>query len=144
MGSNSAPREHQLVEELRELRSKQHEVEDEIAELQARGLAAEIKRNGAGAAAMVAAAVGVFAIGLLTTLAAASEDVKDWLNWYNPAGPLSGKTTLGTIIWLVVWIGAHYVLRRKEVNLNKMAMVSAVILAIGLLLMFPPIFQLFE
>jgi len=144
MGSSSAPREHQLVEELRELRSKQHEVEDEIAELQARGLAAEIKRNGAGAAAIVAAAVGVFAIGLLTTLAAASEDVKDWLNWYNPTGPLSGKTTLGTIIWLVVWIAAHYALRRNEVNLNKIAMVSAVILAIGLLLMFPPIFQLFE
>jgi hypothetical protein len=144
MSSNSAPREHELVEELRELRSKQNEVEDEIAELQARGLGVEAKPNGAGAAAAVAAAAGVFAIGLLTTLAEASEGIKDWLNWYNPTGPLSGKTTLGTIIWLVVWIGAHYALRRYEVNLNKVAMISAVLLAVGLLLMFPPIFRLFE
>jgi hypothetical protein len=101
------------------------------------------KPNGAAAAAVLAAAIGVLAIGLLTTLAEASEGLKDWLNWYNPTGSLSGKTTLGSIIWLVAWLVGHFVFRHKEMNFTWIVQVSAVLIAIGLLLLFPPIFGLF-
>jgi hypothetical protein len=101
------------------------------------------KPNGAAAAAVLAAAIGVLAIGLLTTLAEASEGLKDWLNWYNPTGSLSGKTTLGSIIWLVAWLVGHFVFRHKEMNFTRIVQVSAVLIVIGLLLLFPPIFGLF-
>jgi hypothetical protein len=35
-------------------------------------------------------------------LAEASPAVKNLLNWWNPVGPLSGKTGVAVAVWLVV------------------------------------------
>jgi hypothetical protein len=42
-------------------------------------------------------------LGLLTTLAEASTSFKDWLQWSDDVGPLSGKTILAVAAWLVSW-----------------------------------------
>jgi hypothetical protein len=101
------------------------------------------KASGAAAAAVLAAAIGVLAIGVLTTVAEASEGIKDFLNWYNPTGPLSGKTGLGSIIWLVVWGISHVTLYKKELDFTRIVQVAAILIVLGLLLLFPPIFTLF-
>jgi hypothetical protein len=108
------------------------------------GIEGEQRPNGAAAAAILAASVGVFVIGLLTTLGESIHSIGNWLNWYNPTGSLSGKTTMGVIVWLVVWVGAHYLLRRQEVNLTRPVQIAALLLIVGLVLMFPLVFQAFE
>jgi hypothetical protein len=137
-------RERELLQRLADVRSQERLVSSNLAEIQSQGLGFQHKPNGAAAAAIISASFGIFAIGLLTTLAAANGGIKEWLNWYNPTGPLSGKTTLGVIAWLVAWTGVHWLLHKKETNLIRFMLVSSALLALGMLLMFPPIFELLE
>ena len=101
---------------------------------------------GEAAAALVAGGIGCFVIGLMTTLAAipALVDLKNALNWWNPAGPLSGKTSVGVIAFLVAWVIAHALLREREVNLKSYVIATAILTGLGFLLTFPPFFELFE
>ena len=50
--------------------------------------------NGPAAAAILASGIGSLALGLSTTLAQAIAPVKEALNFYDPAGSLSGETTV--------------------------------------------------
>lgn len=96
------------------------------------------------AAATLAAGIGVLVIGLLTSLAAASPEIKDALNFYRPSGALTGKTTLGVISWLVAWGVLHQAWRDREVDYRRVLLVSVALTLLGGLLMFPPIFELFH
>ena len=57
--------------------------------------------NGAVAAALLAGGIGAFAVGLMTVLAEASEAIANLLRFSGPVGPLSGKTTVAVVIWLI-------------------------------------------
>ncbi|HZD11556.1 MAG TPA: hypothetical protein VE553_09455 [Candidatus Binatia bacterium] len=100
--------------------------------------------TGAAAAAMVASGAGVFVIGLLTTGTAISSELKETLNWWNPAGPLTGKTGLGVIVWLVTWYVLNRVLHADNRSLQRAFAVTLILIALGLILTFPPVFEAFE
>ena len=100
--------------------------------------------NGIAAAAVLAAGIGSFVLGLFTTLAAASEGIKNLLNWYGPAGPLAGKSGLAVIAWLVSWVILHTRWKDKEVNFDRIFVITLILIGLGLLLTFPPIFEAFE
>jgi hypothetical protein len=113
----------------------------EIAELDL-----EERPDGLAAAAMLAAAIGVFALGLLTVLAEASVGIHDWLETWDfgqGVGPLAGKTTLAVIIWLVSWGALAFGLRGKEVDLKGWIWASAILGILGVLGTFPPFFTSF-
>jgi len=95
------------------------------------------------AAALLAGGIGSMALGLLTVLAEASTPIKDALRFYGPAGPLSGKTTVAVIVWLVSWVILRGVWNKKEVEFGKVAGVAFILLALGLIGTFPPFFLLF-
>jgi len=59
----------------------------------------ETLTNGPAAAAILASGIGSMALGLFTTLAQAITSIKNALNLYDPAGPLSGKTTVAVVVW---------------------------------------------
>ncbi len=99
--------------------------------------------GGAVAAALVAGGLGSATIGLMTILAEALSGVKDALNWWDPAGPLVGKTGVGVIVFLISWIVLHFIFRNKEVNMARMTVIALVLLGFGLLGTFPPFFGLF-
>ena len=101
--------------------------------------------TGEAAAAFLAGGIGCFVIGLMTTLAEvpALVDFKNALNWWNPAGPLTGKTGVGVIAFFLAWIVAHFTMGEKEVNLKTYVIVAALLTALGFLLTFPPFFELF-
>lgn len=103
----------------------------------------EDRPNGPVAAALIAGGIGAAVIGLMTVLNEASAGISQSLNWYNPVGPLSGKTGIGVIAFFLSWIVLHFALRGKNVNFSRAATIAFVLLAIGLLLTFPPIFDLF-
>lgn len=100
--------------------------------------------NGPVAAALVAGGIGAATIGLLTTLAEASVGIRNALNWYNPVGPLTGKSLLGVIIYLATWAVLHVLYRGKNVNFTRAAALGLALLGVGLVTTFPPFFYLFE
>lgn len=101
------------------------------------------KPEGPVAAAILAAGVGSLALGILTTLAEASESFKDFLNLHDPVGPLSGKTIGAVIVWLVAWGVLHVMYRDKAVESRKVLTTSLVLIGLGVLGTFPIFFQAF-
>jgi hypothetical protein len=101
------------------------------------------KPEGPIAAAVIAGGVGAAALGILTTAAEASADVKDALEWNSDVGPLSGKTILAVIVWLVAWAILHAALRRRPYETRKALVVSLVLVAVGVVGTFPTFFQAF-
>lgn len=104
----------------------------------------QTKPNGPVGAAFLAAGIGAFTLGLLTTAAAASGSIANALRWSTPVGPLSGKSMGAVIVWLVAWavLGPRW--RGKEVALAPIYRWTLILLALGLLLTFPPFFEAFE
>jgi hypothetical protein len=87
--------------------------------------------------------VGALTLGLLTTLAEASTSIRDFLNLYDPVGPLSGKTIGAVLIWLIAWVVLHVIYRHRALESRKALTVALVLIAIGVLGTFPTFFQLF-
>jgi len=100
------------------------------------------KPLGPAAAALVGSGIGVFVIGLATTLNEAL-GLGPVLNWWSPAGPLTGKTTLGVIAWLVSWAILHRIYRDRDVEVAPAALWTWILVGVGFLLTFPPFYELF-
>ena len=99
-------------------------------------------KNGPAAAATLAAGIGIAVVGIMTMGAEASPAWSRLLNWRNPVGPLSGKTGVGVAAWLVSWLVLGLLWRDREVKFGRVLVISALLLSIGLLLTFPPLFTL--
>jgi len=97
--------------------------------------------NGPIAAALAAAGLGCATLGVVTTWAEASPEVAESLNWFPPVGPLSGKAGTATATFFLSWLGLHLRWRRRSVPIVPLAIVSGLLLGIGLLGTFPPFFQ---
>jgi hypothetical protein len=98
--------------------------------------------NGAPAAAMIAAAIGVVALGLIDVLAKTVTPFDALLSWYPPTGDLSGITSLSVLVWLVVWAGLSRAWRTRSVDSGRVLAATLVLIAIGVILTFPPTAQL--
>ena len=104
----------------------------------------EEQRNGAGAAAILAAGIGCAALGAFTLLADAFEGVKSFLNFYNPTGALSGVTTLAIVVWLAAWFLLAKRWDGRDVALTRVNVAAFVLLAVGFALTFPPLMELLQ
>ncbi|RLE00087.1 MAG: hypothetical protein DRJ13_09130, partial [Bacteroidetes bacterium] len=76
-------------------------------------------KTGPIAAAIISSGIGSMFIGLMTTGAVLSPGLKNLLNLWNPAGPLTGKTTVGILAWLISWFFLNSSLKDKDYELNK-------------------------
>ena len=94
-------------------------------------------------AAIIAAGVGALALGILTTLSEASVGWHDWLEWSESVGPLSGKTVMAVIVWLVAWAVLHFVYRRRSIETRTALIVALVLIGLGVVGTFPEFFQAF-
>jgi len=99
--------------------------------------------DGAAAAAIVAAGIGSTTLGLLTAGAEASAALKTALTLNAGVGALSGKTIGATIAFFLSWAVLHFLWKDKDVNFGRMATICMVLIAIGVLLTFPLVFQVF-
>jgi len=100
------------------------------------------KPSGPAAAALLSAGVGSLALGAFTFLAENVKSIANALKWYKPAGPLSGKTGLAILVWLVLWAILGKAWQGKDVELGRIYTVTLVLIAIGFLLTFPIVFQM--
>ncbi len=99
--------------------------------------------NGPGAAAVLAAGIGAF---LLAVFAAAADHIaqlRSYMTFYRPTGPLSGVTTSAIVAWLLVWLILHWRWRRRNLPLGRIQATALVLLTLSLLVTFPPISDLF-
>jgi hypothetical protein len=100
--------------------------------------------DGPLAASLVAAGIGAFALGLLTTLAEASAGFRDRLVLNAGVGPLSGKTVWATVIFFLAWGILFARLRNRDGMLRSATFAFVVLTVLGLLGTFPLFFQLFS
>src|SRR5512143_2123707 len=95
-------------------------------------------KNGPAAAALLAGGIASVAYGIIIVLSEGIPAFGTALNWYNPAGPLSGKTTLAVIIWLILWAILGNQWKDKDVNFQSTSTTALVLLVVGFLLTIPP------
>jgi hypothetical protein len=99
-------------------------------------------QDGTAAAAILAAGIGLAVTGIVSASAEAIASWSAMLVWSKPVGALSGKTIIGIAAWLVSWLILGLVWKGKDVKFRLVLIVSTVLLAVGLLLTFPPVFEL--
>jgi hypothetical protein len=99
--------------------------------------------NGSGAAAILSAGIGTFALTVLAVAGDKSALIKSSLVFYKPTGPLSGVTTTAILIWLLVWGVLEWRWRKKTVALARISSIAFVLLGLSFLLTFPPVVDLF-
>jgi hypothetical protein len=99
--------------------------------------------NGEAAAALLAAGIGSLALGILTTLAAASADFANLLKISANVGPLSGKVIYTIVLWLIAWGTLHYAWRARQVDFGKMFTLTLGLIGLGFLGTFPIFYDLF-
>jgi hypothetical protein len=99
--------------------------------------------NGPVAAAILSCALGCFSLGALAVAADGSKSLAAALNFYNPSGPLAGVTTVAIALWLISWAALATHWKSKTVAFGKITIASFTLLALSLLLTFPPIGDLF-
>jgi hypothetical protein len=120
--------------------------QDETVAPQLAELGLADKPDGPAAAAMVAAGIGVFALGLFTTFAEISEGFKQWLEGFDfvdGVGPLAGKTTLAVIVWAAAWAILAVIWRGKDSDLRRMFAIGLVLGLLGAIGTFPTFFEAF-
>ena len=98
--------------------------------------------NGSGAAAILGAAIGSFVLAIIAFAGDKSVPIKNSLNFYKPTGPLSGVTTVAVVVWFLVWGLLEWRWGRRTVAMSRINRVSLAMLALSILLTFPPIVDL--
>lgn len=99
------------------------------------------RTNGAAMAAFLAAGIGSFMLGLLVILHEIGIFTVPTL--YEPAGGVSGRTTAAAVIWLIVWAVLHNRWRNRQIESRRIHNMTLVLIVVGLLLAFPPVWHLF-
>jgi hypothetical protein len=102
-----------------------------------------LKPSGPAAAVVLAAGIGAFVLGVLTTLNEASADVNDFLRFADDVGPLSGKTILASAAFFVSWGALAVLWRGRDIAWRPVLIATCVLLALGFLGTFPTFFEAF-
>ncbi len=96
--------------------------------------------NGAALASFLAAGIGAFAVGFFVILSETGLFAAPAL--YGPAGGMSGRTTFAAIVWLGAWAALHGRWHARELASKRIYAAALTLIAIGVALCFPPVWQL--
>jgi len=96
--------------------------------------------NGGAMAAFLAAGIGSFAMGLILVLGAVG--VLSIPAIYEPAGGVTGRTTLAVVVWLISWVMLHARWKNREIQPARVGALTLLLTTLGILGTFPPIWAL--
>jgi hypothetical protein len=97
------------------------------------------RTNGSGAAAILAGGIGAFVLSVLAVAAGRIAPLQRAMIFYRPTGPLSGVTTSAIAVWLLAWFALDRSWRKRSVALRAINTIALTLLALSLLLTFPPL-----
>ena len=98
--------------------------------------------NGPAGAAILSAGAGCTFMGILSVVADSSKPIAKLLTFYLPTGSLSGVSSVAILLWLVTWFILAKRWRVRTVAIRKVNFAAFVLLALGVLLTFPPFAEL--
>jgi hypothetical protein len=96
--------------------------------------------NGAAMAAVLAAGIGAFAVGLIVILNEAGVVAVPAL--YGPAGGVSGRTSLAALIWVIGWAVLHGRWKHRQIDARGVRVLALILTGLGILLTLPPVWSL--
>lgn len=96
--------------------------------------------NGSAMAAFLSSGIGALAMSAVVLLNEAGIFAAPTL--YAPAGGVSGRTTLATVIWLTAWAVLHNRWKAREIAPGGVGAVTLILVALGVLGTFPPVWGL--
>ena len=104
-----------------------------------------VKGDDVALAAAIAAGIGSLVLGIVTVWAEASEGFADAMRWWRSVGPLSGKSWVGTVAFMVAALALAIPAARGRLRLNFRTgvIIFAVLMLLATLFVFPPFFQQF-
>jgi hypothetical protein len=102
-----------------------------------------ITMESAVSAAFIASGIGSVVLGLAIIGAEANEGIKTFLTFNAGVGALSGKTTIMVIAFVLSWVILHFIFRARPIKLATGFIISVILMVVGLLLTFPPVFLSF-
>jgi hypothetical protein len=97
--------------------------------------------SGPAAAVLLAAGFGSSALGLLSVLTAASDAVSGVLTLSDRVGDLSGVTTVAAGVFFAAWGVLAVAWRGANPPLGRIVATTAILVTLGLLGTFPPLFN---
>jgi hypothetical protein len=86
----------------------------------------------------LSAAAGCAFVGILSVVAGASKPIAKVLTFYLPTGSLSGVSSVAILLWLATWVILAKRWRIRTVAIGKVNAMAFLLLALGILLTFPP------
>ncbi len=107
--------------------------------------------SGAAVAAMLSIGIGALAMAIVVGASDLSTSFqngfvhsigKAWMPGAQGIGPYSGKLTFFLVGWILSWAIGHMLLKNRDLDLGKWAVVSFTLISLGILLIWPPITQL--
>ena len=101
--------------------------------------------DGPAWAALVSAGIGGLGFGILTDLSEIFPDrAKHLLQFYPPAGSLTGVAVCAIVIWAAAWFGLHVRWNGKQIKHKRTLMAVTLLLVLAaLVLTFPPFYDMF-
>ena len=96
--------------------------------------------NGSAMAAFLGGGIGACAMGAVVLLNEAGIFAAPAL--YAPAGGVSGRTTLATVVWLLAWAVLHNRWKGREIAPGRIGAVTLILIVVGVLGTFPPVWAL--
>lgn len=94
------------------------------------------------AAALLAAGVGATALGVAILVVEASTAMEEWAALGTAAGALTGKALIGAVAFGVAWLVLRLVLGGRPVPARATVWATSVLVGLGVLLTFPPVYTL--
>ncbi len=91
-------------------------------------------------AAVLAAGIGAFAMGLIVLLNEAGLFAAPTL--YGPAGGVTGRTTFAALAWTAAWGVLHARWHAREIAPDRIFSLTLILVAMGVLATFPPVWGL--
>ncbi len=100
----------------------------------------DVPPNGAALAAFLGAGIGSFAMGFVIILNELGIFTPPTL--YAPSGGVSGRTTLAAVLWLIAWAVLHHRWKGRHVAPGRVILWMLILIAMGLVLSFPPVWAM--
>lgn len=109
----------------------------------------EGKPNGAAAAAVLSAAVGLLVLAISQIVTHVSAPINDavhalgklWMPGAEGIGPYSGKETIALLVWFASWALLHGLWRRRELKLLVVGTIALALIGIATTLIWPPLYE---